>query len=71
MQVMLQCKNVVGRLVCTESDEWLGMVTDGDLCPLGLGGLCHWDGRYYKRDAVTKVLRYMERLRGGPLVQHY
>ena len=70
MQVMLQCKNVVGRLVCTESDEWLGMVTDGDLCPLGLE-LCHWDERYCKLDAVTWVLRYMERLRGGPLVQHY
>lgn len=53
MQVMLQCKNVVGRLVCTESDEWLGMVTDGDLCPLGLGELCHWDERYCKLDAVT------------------
>lgn len=53
MQVMLQCKNVEGRLVCTESDEWLGMVTDGDLCPLGLGELSHWDGRYYKLDAVT------------------
>lgn len=71
MQVMLQCKNVVGRSVCTESDEWLGMVTDGDLCPLELGELCHWGGRYYKLDAVTQVLRYMERLRGGPLVQHY
>lgn len=58
-------------MVCTESDEWLGMVTDGDLCPLGLGEVCHWDGRYYKLDAVTQVLRYTERLRGGPLGQHY
>lgn len=53
MQVMLQCKNAVGRLVCTESDEWLGMVTDGGLCPLGPGELYHWDGRYCKLDAVT------------------
>lgn len=52
-QVMLQYKNVVGRLVCTEFDEWLGMVTAGDLCPLGPGELGHWDGRYYKLDAVT------------------
>lgn len=53
MQAMLQCKNVEGKLVCTESDEWSGMVTGGDLCPRGLGELCHWDGRYCKLDAVT------------------
>lgn len=53
MQVMLQGKNVEGRLVCTESDEWLGTVTGVGLCPLGLGELCHWGGRYCKLDAVT------------------
>lgn len=70
-QAMLRCKNVVGRLVCTESDEWLGMVTGGGLCPRGPGELCHQDGIDCKSGAVTWVLRYMARLGGGPLEQHY
>jgi len=70
-QVMLQCTNVVGKLVCTESDEWLGKARDGDLCQLELGVLCHWDEIYCTSDVVTRVLRYTARQEGGQQVQQY
>lgn len=70
-QVMLQCTNVVGKLVCIESDEWLGKVRDGDLCQLELGVLYHWDEIYCTLDVVTRVLRYMARQGGGQRVQQY
>lgn len=62
---VMQCKNVVGKLVCTESGGWLGKVAAGDLCPLGPGELGHRDERYCKWDAVRSVLRYMVRLGCG------
>lgn len=70
-QVMLQCTNAVGKLVCTESDEWLGKVRDGDLCQLELGVLYHRGERYCTLGVVTRVLRYMARQEGGRRGQQY
>lgn len=70
-QVMLQCTNAVGKLVCTESDEWLGKVRDGGLCQLEPGVLYHWDETYCTPDVATRVLRYMARQGGGQRGQQY
>lgn len=70
-QVMLQCTNAVGKLVCTESDEWLGKVRDGDLCQLEPGVLYHWDELCCTLGVVTRVLRYTARQGGGQRVQQY
>ena len=70
-QVMLQCTNVVEKLVCIESDEWLGKVRDGGLCQLELGELYHWDEIYCTLDVAVRVLRYMVRQGGGQQAQQY
>lgn len=67
----MQCKNVEEKLVCTESDGWLGKEAVGDLCPLGPDGLCHCDERYCKLGVVTAVLRYMVRPGYGQQEQQY
>lgn len=70
-QVMLQCTNAVEKLVCTESDEWLGKVRDGDLCQLELGELYHWGEICCTLDVAVRVLRYMAKQGGGQRVQQY
>lgn len=68
---VMQCKNVVGKLVYIESVECLGKAVVGDLCPPGFDELCHRDEKYCNWDDVILVLRYMVMQKCGPQVQQY
>lgn len=70
-QAMLQCTNAVERSVCTESDEWLGKVRDGDLCQLELGELYHWGEICCTLGVAVRASRYTAKRGGGQREQQY